>query len=87
MLSCDFKDSELIIKKSKGRPRKYPVDPITGKTNYKLYDKRISDRIHNKIECPNCFQQVTECNISHHKKTIKCINATKILMDRDNNNN
>jgi hypothetical protein len=61
-------NNPLILKeKSKpGRPRICPINPETGKTIYK--DKRL----HNKVQCPNCQSQITESNITHHKKTNKC---------------
>ncbi len=63
-----------ITKLSKGRPRKYPIDPNTGKTTY------IDPRINNKIMCPVCSRQIMECNLSQHKKTSRCKNIGEIIM-------
>jgi hypothetical protein len=74
---------EPIIKKPIGRPRKYPIDPNTGKTNYKLHvdDKRV----HNKIQCPICHCFYMECNASHHKKTAKCKQIGELLKSQNKN--
>ncbi len=65
--SCD---NPVKVKGKSGRPRKYPIDPLLGKTNYKLlvHDVRNSTR----ITCPNCHIEIMQCNLSHHKKTKRC---------------
>ncbi len=66
----EINDNPVKVKGKSGRPRKYPIDPLLGKTNYKVlvHDVRNSTR----ITCPNCQIEVLQCNITHHKKTKRC---------------
>ncbi len=66
-----------VAKNPKGRPRIFPLDPLTGLSTY------VDTRIHNKIECPVCFQQIMECNLSSHKKTKKCKRVGELLALRE----
>ncbi len=82
--SLELSDNPIKIKGKSGRPRKYPIDPLLGKTNYKVlvHDVRNSTR----VTCPNCCLEIMQCNLSHHKKTEKCKKIGEIINLRNMNN-
>ncbi len=74
MLLNEEKLDIVETKRGKGRPRKYPIDEATGKSTY------IDQRIYTKMLCPVCSQQIMECNLAQHKKTMKCKRVGEIIM-------
>jgi hypothetical protein len=73
VMELNGENEEFKVIKKSGRPRKYPIDPVTGKSTY------VDPRIHNKIDCPVCFQKVMECNLHSHIKTVKCKRVGELL--------